>query len=173
MRTLPALIRPGIKLGNDYYITDGQFVRDSAYRAIQRGVIARLPDYREEWNQRQKVVSENAYPTIFAKQMLGAKRFPEVYFKDPATGEWTETDLVMVLADVLLVIEAKAGVQAMQSPATNFKSHERVIRNLIVKAMNSASGLSNTSRARRKYPFSTSSTARMSKWGNSATETFA
>jgi hypothetical protein len=134
MRTLPALIRPGIKLGSDYYITDGQFVRDSAYRAIQRGVLARLPDYREEWNRRQKVVTENAYPTIFAKQLVGAKRFPEVYFKDSITGEWTETDLVMVLGDVLLVIEAKAGVHAMHSPATNFKSHERVIRNLIVKA---------------------------------------
>ncbi len=134
MRTLPALIRPGIKLGNDYYITDGQFVRDAAYRAIQRGLIARLPDYREEWNKRQQTVTEESYPTIFTKQLSGAKKFAEIYFKDPKTGEWAETDLIMALADVLLVVEAKAGVQAMHSPATNFKSHERVVRNLIIKA---------------------------------------
>lgn len=134
MRTLPALIRPGIKLSDEYYITDGQFGRDAAYRAIQRGLVARLPDYREEWNKRQKAVTEESYPTIFAKQFSGAKRFTEVYFKDSKTGEWAETDLVMVFADVLLVVEAKAGVQAMHSPATNFKSHERVIHNLIIKA---------------------------------------
>lgn len=134
MRTLPALIRPGIKLGDDYYFTDGQFVRDAAYRAIQRGIIARLPEYREEWNQRQKVVTENSYPAVFFMQLSDATTFCETYFRDPKTGEWSETDLVIVLADVLLIVEAKAGVQAMHSPATNFKSHERVIRNLIIKA---------------------------------------
>jgi hypothetical protein len=134
MRTLPALIRPGIKLGDDYYITDGQFARDAAYRAIQRGLIARLPGYREEWNQRQKVVTEKSYPAIFARQLAAAQKFTEVYFKDSKTGEWVETDLVMAISDVLLVVEAKAGVQAMHSPATNFKSHERVIQNLIIKA---------------------------------------
>ena len=30
MRSLPALIKPGIKLGDEYYVTDGQFVRDAA-----------------------------------------------------------------------------------------------------------------------------------------------
>ena len=42
MRTLPARSRPGIKLGDAYYATDGQFVRDSAYRAIQWGLWKRL-----------------------------------------------------------------------------------------------------------------------------------
>src|SRR6185437_8132784 len=35
-RTLPARIRPLAKLKDGYYATDGQFVRDSAYRSIQR-----------------------------------------------------------------------------------------------------------------------------------------
>jgi len=43
MRTLPARIKPGIRLGEDYFATDGQFVRDSAYRAIQWGLWKRLP----------------------------------------------------------------------------------------------------------------------------------
>lgn len=46
-RTLPARIRPLVKLKDGYYATDGQFVRDSAYRSMQRGLIARQPDYKE------------------------------------------------------------------------------------------------------------------------------
>lgn len=134
MRTLPARIRPGIKLGDDYYVTDGQFVRDSAYRAIQRGLIARQPSYREDWNKRQKSLSERAYPTIFSRQLAGATVYSDVYFKDSNTGQWVETDLVMSLADILFIIEAKAGVMAMHSPATNFDSHESKIRELILKA---------------------------------------
>ena len=34
LRTIPARVRPLIKLDDEYYATDGQFVRDSAYRAI-------------------------------------------------------------------------------------------------------------------------------------------
>ena len=134
MRTLPALIKPGIKLGDEYYITDGQFVRDAAYRAIQRGLLSRSPAYREEWNRRQKALVEQSYPTIFSHQLAGAAKYSEVYFKNPKTGQWVETDLVMTLGDVLLVVEAKAGVMAMHSPATNFDRHERAIRELIIKA---------------------------------------
>ena len=50
MRTLPARVRPAIKLGSDFYITDGTFARDASYRAIQRGLLKRDPEYREEWN---------------------------------------------------------------------------------------------------------------------------
>ncbi len=134
MRTLPALVKPGIKLGDEHYVTDGQFVRDTAYRAIQRGLLSRSPGYREEWNRRQKVLIEQSYPTIFNHQLSGAAQYSEVYFKDSKTGQWVETDLVMRLGDVLLVVEAKAGVMAMHSPATNFDRHERAIRKLIIKA---------------------------------------
>jgi hypothetical protein len=133
-RTLPARVRPLIKLNDGYYATDGQFVRDSAYRSIQRGVIARLPDYRECWNKNQKVMTETAFPKILSSQLKGARLFEAVYFKDVATGAWVETDLVGLIDDVLFVIEAKAGVMAMQSPATNFESHVRTIRELVLKA---------------------------------------
>ena len=134
MRTLPALIKPGIKLGDEYYVTDGQFVRDVSYRAIQRGLLRRLPAYREEWNRRQKALIEQAYPTIFSRQLAGATKYSGVFFKNRKTGEWVETDLVMSVDDVLLVVEAKAGVMAMHSPATNFDRHVRAIRELIIKA---------------------------------------
>jgi hypothetical protein len=133
MRTLPARIKPGIRLGDDFYATDGQFVRDSAYRAIQWGLWKRLP-YRDEWLKRQGQAVEQAFPLVFAEQLKGALRFESVFYHDIGSGEWVETDLLIVLADVLLVVEAKAGAMPMQSPATNFASHERVIRSLIIEA---------------------------------------
>jgi hypothetical protein len=133
-RTLPARIRPLVRLADGYYATDGQFVRDSAYRAIQRGVIARLPDYREGWNKNQKALIEHAFPTILSAQLKDAVLYEEVYFKDPATGEWAETDLVGMVDDTLFVVEAKAGVMAMHSPATSFDRHVRTIRELVLKA---------------------------------------
>ena len=134
MRTLPSLIKPGIKLGGEYYVTDAQFVRDSAYRAIQRGLLSRLPQYREEWNRRQKTLVEQSFPALFSHQLREAGKYSEVFYKDPKTDQWVESDLVMTIDDVLLVIEAKAGVMAMHSPATNFGRHERAIRELIIKA---------------------------------------
>ncbi|WP_316233797.1 hypothetical protein [Bradyrhizobium sp. SZCCHNPS2010] len=133
-RTLPARIKPVVHLSDGYYATDGQFVRDSAYRAIQRGVIARKPEYREGWNKNQKELIEGAFQAIFSNQLKGAEFFKEVYFKDPITGEWVETDLVGILDDTLFNVEAKAGVMAMHSPATNFDRHVRTIRELVVKA---------------------------------------
>jgi len=134
MRTLPARVRPGIKLGGDYYITDGTFARDASYRAIQRGLLNRDPEYREEWNRRQKTLIEQAYPTIFTNQLADATVYSEVYFQDAKTGQWVESDLLIILDDVLLIVEAKAGVMVMHSPATNFDRHERTIRELIIKA---------------------------------------
>lgn len=134
LRTLPARIRPLVRLGNDYYATDGQFVRDSAYRAIQRGLIGRDSSYREIWNHRQKKLTEEALPEILKEQLKAATIYNEVYFKDPATDQWVETDTVGILDDTLFVVEIKAGVMAMHSPATDFERHIRAVRDLVIKA---------------------------------------
>jgi hypothetical protein len=139
MRTLPARIRPLVRLGADYYAPDGQFVRDSAYRAIQRGLLARLPGYREEWKERQADLVELALPSILRSQFERAKVFKSVFFKDVDSRQWVETDLVVVLSDVLLVLEAKAGVGAMGSPETNFSGHARAVRDLVTKAYDQCS----------------------------------
>lgn len=134
LRTLPALVKPGIKLGEDYYIADAQFVRDVAYRCIQRGVLARDPDYREEWNGRQKRAVEDAFVEVFAAQLKGASIYRSVHFREPKTGHWAETDLLVAMEDVLVVVEAKAGVMAMDSPAADFDRHMASIDRLILKA---------------------------------------
>lgn len=133
MRRLPARIKPGIKLGEEFYAADGQFVRDSAYRAIQWGLWKRLP-YRDEWLKRQGHVVEQSFQLIFLNQLKDARIYKSVYYRDIDTNQWVETDRLILLEDILLVVEAKAGVMPMQSPSTNFKSHERVIQDLIVKA---------------------------------------
>lgn len=133
MRTLPGRVKPAVRLGGETYATDGQFVRDSAYRAIQRGVCARL-SYRDAWLKKQAVVVEQAFPTIFTKQFADARIINSVFYQDVDTGGWAETDLLVMAGDALIVIEAKAGNLPMQSPATSFKTHERVIQDLVVKA---------------------------------------
>ena len=134
LRTLPALVKPGIKLGDEYYIADGQFVRDVAYRCIQRGVCSRNPEYREEWNRGQKRAVEDAFVRIFASQLKGAAIYRSVHYQEAKSGNWTETDLLVVMEDVLVVVEAKAGVMAMVSPATDFAKHMDSVDRLIVKA---------------------------------------
>jgi hypothetical protein len=133
-RALPARVKPLVKLDDGYYATDGQFVRDTAYRAIQWGLLSRVPSYRQGWTENQKTLLENAFPEVLSRQLRDAQLFREVYFKDASTGQWAETDLVGVVDDTLFVVEAKAGVMAMHSPATNFDVHARTIRNLVVSA---------------------------------------
>lgn len=133
LRTLPARIRPLVRLGDDYYATDGQFVRDTAYRAIQRGLIGRDNSYRELWNLRQKELTEKAFPVLLSAQLQGATLLHEIYFQD-AAGQWVETDTLGWLDDCLFVVEAKAGVMAMHSPEIDFERHIRAVQDLVVKA---------------------------------------
>jgi hypothetical protein len=107
MRTLPGRIKPLVMLQGEFYATDPCFVRDAAYRAIQRGVAARLPDYREEWNQRQKALTEAAFARILSHQLNGARILTEVYYPDPSTGQWVENDTLILIEDVLVQVEAK------------------------------------------------------------------
>ena len=134
LRTLPARIKPLVRLEEGFYATDPQFVRDAAYRAIQRGLLKRLPGYSHEWNQKQKTLSESAFSTILESQLKGASVLTEIYYRDPISGEWVENDTLILVDDVLIQVEAKAGIGAMHSPATNFGNHVRAIQALVVKA---------------------------------------
>ena len=133
-RAMPGLVKPGIKLGGEYFVTDGQFVRDVAYRTIQRGLLGRDPGYRQQWKDRQQRLMESALTTIFARQLRGAKRYAAAYYREAGTGNWAETDLLVVYEDVLFIVEAKAGVMPMHSPAADFDSHMKRVEGLIVSA---------------------------------------
>ncbi|RKH53161.1 hypothetical protein D7Y23_04295 [Corallococcus sp. AB050B] len=134
MRTLPARVKPLIQLANGYYAVDPSFARDSFYRALQRGLAKRLPDYKNSWNERQKKMSEDAFAQIFKDQLRGARVINEIYYRDPKTGDWAENDTIIIFEDTLIQVEAKAGLAAMHSPETDFQKHKRAVENLVLKA---------------------------------------
>jgi hypothetical protein len=134
LRTLPARIKPFILFGGDPYVTDPYFFRDSLYRALQKALIARNPSYREEWNRRQKNLSERAFPSILGKQLPGASVHCGLFYPGLAPGRWFEIDCLIVIDDVLIVIEAKAGGFTLQSPDTDHDAHLRTIERLIGEA---------------------------------------
>ncbi len=134
LRTLPARVKPLVALNGQHYACDPNFLRDSAYRAIQRGLRARLPDDAEGWKNRQTRITERAFAAIFSKQLRHAEVFETVYYKDVVSGAWVENDVLILLDDVMLQIEVKAGVMAMHSPELKLASHVRAIQDLVVKA---------------------------------------
>jgi len=134
MRRLPARERPLVRFNGSYYAFDPNFLRDSAYRAIQWGLGRRLAGYEKTWGERQAIVTESAFPTVMGEQLAGATVLSSVYYPDPDTGKWVENDLVILLNDALLQIEVKAGVMPMHSPEMHFDRHARTVQALVVKA---------------------------------------
>ncbi|MCL1068696.1 SEC-C domain-containing protein [Shewanella olleyana] len=134
-RTLPARKKPLIKLGEDYYAVDPCFIRDAGYRSLLFNLLQKKSDYKEAFKERQKVMSEGAFPEILAEQLSGAVVYQEVYYKDPKTRQWAENDTLVLIDDVLYLVEAKAGAAAtIASPELDFKRHSQSIKDLIIKA---------------------------------------
>ncbi len=132
-KTLPARVKPAIKLGGDYYCTEPNFIRDASYRSIQRSLMDRNPDYREEWNKLQKRMSEDAFADLMSDHLKNAIVLKDVYYP-LGNKQWAETDCVILIGDVLINIEAKAGSEALAAPAENLKSHVRSIEKLVRSA---------------------------------------
>ncbi|WP_262184746.1 YecA family protein [Pseudomonas sp. 5P_3.1_Bac2] len=134
-RTLPARKKPLIQLGSDYYAVDPCFTRDAGYRALLYNLLRRKPDYKKTFENRQKTMSEAAFPDILSAQLPSATVFQEVYYKDPTSKQWSENDTLILVDDVLLLVEAKAGAAAtIASPALDFGRHAQSVQDLVIKA---------------------------------------
>ena len=134
-RTLPARKKPLIKLGTDYYSVDPCFIRDAGYRSLLFNLIQKKPDYKELFNERQKVMSEAAFPEILSTQLTNSIVYQEVYYRDSKTKQWFENDTLVLVDDVLFLIEAKAGAAAtIASPELDFNRHAQSVKDLIIKA---------------------------------------
>jgi len=134
-RTLPARKKPLILLGSDYYAIDPCFTRDAGYRALLFNLLQRKPDYKAAFNERQKTMSEAAFADILSDQLLGARVFQEVYYRDPITKQWSENDTLILVDDVMYLVEAKAGAAAtIASPALDFGRHAQSVQDLVIKA---------------------------------------
>jgi len=134
-RTLPARKKPLVKIGGDYYGVDTCLTRDASYRALLWNLLRRRPAYAEPFKAGQKEMSESAFPNIFSEQLKGATVYREVYYRDVQSREWVENDTLILIDDLLLLVEAKAGAAAtIASPATDFDRHARAIKDLVLKA---------------------------------------
>lgn len=134
-RTLPARKKPLIQLGTDYYAVDQCFARDAGYRALLFNLLQRKPDYKKTFEDRQKMMSEAAFADILSAQLPGAEVFQEVYYKDPASKQWSENDTLVLIDDVLFLVEAKAGAAAtIASPELDFGRHVQSVQDLVLKA---------------------------------------
>ncbi|MDX0018398.1 hypothetical protein GOC03_03275 [Sinorhizobium meliloti] len=134
-RTLPARKKPLIELDGEYYAVDPCFVRDAGYRALHFNLMKRRPDYKRQFEERQKDLTENAFADILRTQLTGARIYREVYYRDPQTHQWVENDTLILLDDLLVLVEAKSGAAAtIASPASDFGRHARSVEDLVVKA---------------------------------------
>lgn len=134
-RTLPARKKPLIQLESDYYAVDPCFTRDAGYRALLYNLLQRKPNYKKTFEDRQKAMSEGAFADILVAQLPGATVLQEVYYKDPASKQWSENDTLILVDDVLFLVEAKAGAAAtIASPALDFGRHAQSVQDLVLKA---------------------------------------
>jgi len=134
-RTLPARKKPLVQLGVDYYAVDPCFTRDAGYRALLYNLVQRKPDYKKTFEDRQKTMSEAAFADILAAQLPDAKVYQEIYYKDPFSKQWSENDTLILVDDLLLLVEAKAGAAAtIASPALDFDRHAQSVQDLVLKA---------------------------------------
>ncbi|WP_353119004.1 SEC-C domain-containing protein [Nitratidesulfovibrio sp.] len=134
-RTLPARKKPLVKLGDEYYATDSCFIRDAGYRALLHNLLRRRPDYRKEFEARQKSMTEMAVIEILSAQLKGAVVHREVYYRDTTTRQWAESDTLILIDDMLMLVEAKSGAAAtIASPALDFARHTQAVQELVIKA---------------------------------------
>ena len=161
-RTLPAHKKPLIQLGSDYYAVDPCSIYDVGYRALLFNLLQRKPGYEKTHKDRQTMMSGAAFADILSAQLPGAQVFQEIHYKDPDSKEWCEGDMLILIDDVLILVEAQAGTHAtIASPQLDFDRHVRFVQDLVTKAhkqcdrffryLNSADEVSLFKRANGKY----------------------
>lgn len=130
---LPIQKRPFIKLDDKYYCFDYYSFMDNFYRSIQKTVTRLAPDY--SWANQQQDASEKMVETIFQQLLPGCMIFRGNYYpingsiKQPA-----ENDLLVLFANVLIIVEVKAGSFIYTPPLTDFEGHIKSYKALIEKA---------------------------------------
>jgi hypothetical protein len=136
LRLLPTRVRPFLKANGSFYCFDPINFMDNLYRIMQRLVCRLDPRYAEDWNRKQKEVSERLPFDLLTDLMPGASVHRPVWYpsKVPKAGktEWCETDGLLAFDDLLFVVEVKAGSFTSAPPATDFQSHVDSLRSLLL-----------------------------------------
>ena len=134
-RTLPVRKKPLIEIEGHRYALDACQMRDAGYRAILYNIQVRRPGAANTIRIAQGAMCEKAFPEIFSDYLRGARIYQSVYYRDPATRQWVENDVLILLDDVLIQIEAKSGAAAtIASPASDFGRHASALTRLVLDA---------------------------------------
>ena len=134
LRLWPTMQRPFLKLEGRPLCFDMWSLFDNIYRAIQRIVFRLEPSYREQWNARQKAVTEALPLEYLSKLLLGMRKFDPVKYlwkSGPGKAQWHECDGLVIYDDHLFVLEIKAGAFTYTSPATDLDSHLASLKTLL------------------------------------------
>lgn len=137
LRLLPVQVRPFLCVNGRHYCFELLNLMDNLYRIMQRLIIRLRPDYKEIWNERQKMISEELPFRLFKVLLPNAKVYRSIYHQW-ATGKseelnWCETDGVIVFDDHLIIVEVKAGAFTHSPPATDFPAYMNSIKDLVLK----------------------------------------
>lgn len=143
LRRLPIEERPFIYINDKIYCFDYYSLFDNLYRVIQRLIFKLKPEYKSEWNEKQKQVSEQL-PFILLQRLLpDSETYNSIYYQS-STGknrkkQWCECDGILIYDEHLIVIEVKAGSFTYTHPSTDFEAFIKSIENLAKKPYEQAS----------------------------------
>jgi uncharacterized protein YchJ len=137
LRLLPVQVRPFLCVNGRHYCFELLNLMDNLYRIMQRLIIRLRPDYKEIWNERQKMISEELPFRLFKILIPNAKVYRSIYHQW-ATGKdsernWCETDGLIIFDDHLIIVEIKAGAFTYSPPATDFSAYMASIKELVLK----------------------------------------
>lgn len=143
LRRLPIEERPFICVEDKFYCFDLYSLFDNLYRVMQRLIFRLKPDYKKDWNEKQKQVSEQLPFKIFNKILPEGKTYQSIYYES-RTGnkrkkQWCECDGIFIFDDHLIVIEVKAGSFTYTHPSTDFEAFIKSIETLAKKPYEQAS----------------------------------
>lgn len=137
LKIWPVFRRPFIKVNGTHYCFDLYSLFDHIYRALEHLIVAKKPDYRESWNNKQKTITEELPILLFSRLLPGCKVHKSIYYQwyvgDKQKKDWCEADALLIYEDHLFIVEVKAGAFTSASPATDFSSYIASLKNLLFK----------------------------------------
>ncbi|WP_175987079.1 YecA family protein [Bacillus sp. Marseille-Q1617] len=137
LRRLPIEERPFICIEDKIYCFEYYSLFDNLYRVIQRLITRLKPEYKKDWNEKQKQVSEELPFELFRKLLPRLESHKSIYYQSNTgnTGkkQWCECDGIIEFDSHLIVIEVKAGSFTYTHPSTDFSAFIKSIENLAKK----------------------------------------
>ncbi|WP_053275441.1 preprotein translocase subunit SecA, partial [Pseudomonas syringae] len=124
LKIWPIFKRPFIKLGGKHYCFDLHGLFDSIYRRLEKAVFDSGKKNKQKWIENRKHSTEELPVKYFERLLPGATIIKEAYYDwfDSSTNKTKrcESDCLVIYADMIFVIEVKAGSFTYTSPTDDF-----------------------------------------------------